>query len=60
VLVTLTRGFGQSALSVVSLSKSRLGRGAIERWTLALVMIGTYARRLRAPDYPHGPTAEQH
>jgi DNA-binding winged helix-turn-helix (wHTH) protein/pimeloyl-ACP methyl ester carboxylesterase/class 3 adenylate cyclase len=28
--------------------------------TLALVMIGTYARRLRAPDYPHGPTAEQH
>ena len=28
--------------------------------TLALVMIGTYARRLRAPDYPHGPTTEQH
>ncbi len=28
--------------------------------TLALVMIGTYARRLRAPDYPYGPTAEQH
>ena len=24
--------------------------------TLALVMIGTYARRLRAPDYPYGPT----
>lgn len=28
--------------------------------TLALVMIGTYARRLRAPDYPYGPTHEQH
>jgi DNA-binding winged helix-turn-helix (wHTH) protein/pimeloyl-ACP methyl ester carboxylesterase/class 3 adenylate cyclase len=28
--------------------------------TLALVMIGTYARRLRAPDYPYGPTMEQH
>jgi pimeloyl-ACP methyl ester carboxylesterase len=28
--------------------------------TLALCMIGTYARRLRAPDYPYGPTAEQH
>jgi DNA-binding winged helix-turn-helix (wHTH) protein/pimeloyl-ACP methyl ester carboxylesterase len=28
--------------------------------TLALVMIGTYARRLRAPDYPYGPTPEQH
>jgi class 3 adenylate cyclase len=24
------------------------------------VMIGTYARRLRAPDYPYGPTHEQH
>jgi pimeloyl-ACP methyl ester carboxylesterase/DNA-binding winged helix-turn-helix (wHTH) protein len=28
--------------------------------TLALVMIGTYARRLRAPDYPWGPTPEEH
>ncbi|MFN0124381.1 MAG: alpha/beta fold hydrolase [Blastocatellia bacterium] len=27
--------------------------------TTALVMIGTYARRLWAPDYPWGPTAEQ-
>jgi serine/threonine protein kinase len=27
--------------------------------TAALVMIGTYARRLRAPDYPWGPTMEQ-
>ncbi len=27
--------------------------------TAALVMIGTYARRLRAPDYPWGPTTEQ-
>jgi pimeloyl-ACP methyl ester carboxylesterase/DNA-binding winged helix-turn-helix (wHTH) protein len=26
--------------------------------TEALVMIGTYARRLRAPDYPWGPTGE--
>lgn len=28
--------------------------------TLALVMIGSYARRLRATDYPWGPTEEQH
>ncbi len=28
--------------------------------TLALVMIGCYARRLRAPDYPWGPNQEQH
>lgn len=28
--------------------------------TLALVMIGSYARRLRAPDYPWGPSEEQH
>ena len=28
--------------------------------TIALVMIGSYARRLRAPDYPWGPTEEQH
>jgi pimeloyl-ACP methyl ester carboxylesterase/DNA-binding winged helix-turn-helix (wHTH) protein len=28
--------------------------------TEALVMIGTYARRLRAPDYPWGPTLEEH
>jgi DNA-binding winged helix-turn-helix (wHTH) protein/pimeloyl-ACP methyl ester carboxylesterase len=28
--------------------------------TLALVMIGTYARRLRAPDYPWGPTKAEH
>ena len=28
--------------------------------TLALVMIGSYARRLRAADYPWGPTEEQH
>jgi pimeloyl-ACP methyl ester carboxylesterase/DNA-binding winged helix-turn-helix (wHTH) protein len=27
--------------------------------TRALVMIGTYAKRLRAPDYPWGPTREQ-
>jgi pimeloyl-ACP methyl ester carboxylesterase/DNA-binding winged helix-turn-helix (wHTH) protein len=27
--------------------------------TEALVMIGTYARRLRAPDYPWAPTVEQ-
>ena len=27
--------------------------------TEALIMIGTYARRLRAPDYPWGPTAEE-
>ena len=27
--------------------------------TAALVMIGSYARRLRAPDYPWGPTAEE-
>ena len=26
--------------------------------TTALVMIGSYARRLRAPDYPWGPTAD--
>src|SRR5689334_10465707 len=28
--------------------------------TLALVMIGTYARRLRTPDYPWGPTQQEH
>jgi DNA-binding winged helix-turn-helix (wHTH) protein/pimeloyl-ACP methyl ester carboxylesterase len=28
--------------------------------TLGLVMIGTYARRLQAPDYPWGPSPEQH
>ena len=28
--------------------------------TIALVMIGSYARRLKAPDYPWGPTEEQH
>jgi pimeloyl-ACP methyl ester carboxylesterase len=28
--------------------------------TEALVMIGSYARRLWAPDYPWGPTREQH
>ncbi len=28
--------------------------------TIALVMIGSYARRLWAPDYPWGPTEEQH
>ncbi len=28
--------------------------------TLALVMIGTYAKRIRSADYPWGPTAEQH
>jgi pimeloyl-ACP methyl ester carboxylesterase/DNA-binding winged helix-turn-helix (wHTH) protein len=27
--------------------------------TEALIMIGTYARRLRAPDYPWGPTLEE-
>jgi len=27
--------------------------------TEALIMIGTYARRLRAPDYPWGPTEEE-
>ncbi|MPY89667.1 MAG: alpha/beta fold hydrolase [Luteitalea sp.] len=27
--------------------------------TLALAMIGTYARRLKAPDYPWGPTLEE-
>jgi DNA-binding winged helix-turn-helix (wHTH) protein/pimeloyl-ACP methyl ester carboxylesterase/class 3 adenylate cyclase len=27
--------------------------------TAALVMIGTYAKRVRAPDYPWAPTAEQ-
>jgi pimeloyl-ACP methyl ester carboxylesterase/DNA-binding winged helix-turn-helix (wHTH) protein len=27
--------------------------------TESLIMIGTYARRLRAPDYPWGPNAEQ-
>ena len=27
--------------------------------TEALVMVGTYARRLRAPDYPWAPTAEE-
>jgi DNA-binding winged helix-turn-helix (wHTH) protein/pimeloyl-ACP methyl ester carboxylesterase len=27
--------------------------------TRALVMIGSYARRLRTPDYPWGPTAEE-
>jgi pimeloyl-ACP methyl ester carboxylesterase len=27
--------------------------------TAALIMIGSYARRLRAPDYPWGPTAEE-
>jgi pimeloyl-ACP methyl ester carboxylesterase/DNA-binding winged helix-turn-helix (wHTH) protein len=29
------------------------------RQTEALIMIGTYARRLRAPDYPWAPTREQ-
>jgi class 3 adenylate cyclase len=28
--------------------------------TSALIMIGSYARRLRADDYPYGPTAEHH
>jgi pimeloyl-ACP methyl ester carboxylesterase/DNA-binding winged helix-turn-helix (wHTH) protein/class 3 adenylate cyclase len=28
--------------------------------TEALIMIGTYARRLRAADYPWGPTPEEH
>jgi pimeloyl-ACP methyl ester carboxylesterase/class 3 adenylate cyclase len=28
--------------------------------TEALIMIGTYARRLRAADYPWGPTQEEH
>lgn len=28
--------------------------------TTALVMIGSYARRLKTDDYPWGPTAEQH
>jgi pimeloyl-ACP methyl ester carboxylesterase len=28
--------------------------------TSALIMIGSYARRLRAADYPFGPTPEQH
>ena len=28
--------------------------------TIALVMIGSYARRLKAPDYPWGLTEEQH
>ncbi len=28
--------------------------------TTALIMIGSYARRIRADDYPWGPTAEQH
>jgi DNA-binding winged helix-turn-helix (wHTH) protein/pimeloyl-ACP methyl ester carboxylesterase len=28
--------------------------------TLGLVMIGTYARRLQAPDYPWGPSPEAH
>ncbi len=28
--------------------------------TLALVMIGSYARRLRSPDYPWGPSEAQH
>ena len=28
--------------------------------TSALIMVGSYARRLRAPDYPFGPTPEQH
>ncbi len=28
--------------------------------TTALIMIGSYARRLRADDYPWGPTSEQH
>jgi pimeloyl-ACP methyl ester carboxylesterase/DNA-binding winged helix-turn-helix (wHTH) protein len=27
--------------------------------TTAIVMIGSYARRLRAPDYPWGPTADE-
>ena len=27
--------------------------------TTALIMIGSYARRLRAPDYPWGPTSEE-
>jgi len=27
--------------------------------TQALVMYGSWARRLRGPDYPHGPTAEE-
>jgi pimeloyl-ACP methyl ester carboxylesterase len=27
--------------------------------TAGLIMIGSYARRLRAPDYPWGPTAEE-
>jgi serine/threonine protein kinase len=28
--------------------------------TMALIMLGSYARRLRCPDYPWGPTLEQH
>ncbi len=28
--------------------------------TTALIMIGSYARRIRADDYPWGPTADQH
>jgi class 3 adenylate cyclase len=28
--------------------------------TSALIMVGSYARRLRATDYPFGPTSEQH
>jgi len=27
--------------------------------TTALIMVGSYARRVRAPDYPYGPTPEQ-
>jgi pimeloyl-ACP methyl ester carboxylesterase len=28
--------------------------------TSALIMVGSYARRVRTHDYPYGPTAEQH
>lgn len=62
-LRTVMEAAGSSRAAILGVSEggpmSALFSATYPDKTLALVMIGTYARRLRDADYPWGPTAEE-
>jgi hypothetical protein len=63
-LRTVMEAVGSSRAAIVGISEggpmSALFAATYPEKTLGLVMLGSYARRLRDKDYPWGPTFEQH
>lgn len=63
-LRTVMEAVGSARAAIVGISEggpmSALFAATYPEKTLGLVMLGSYARRLRDKDYPWGPTFEQH